>query len=98
VATGLIKGALSETQLGHVMGIRNAKEVWDTLKKVHQTDDKARVQSLLAEFIRFRLDTTIDEGGSRLTRLQSKIGNLDSASKPSDAIKTETLLASLSIH
>jgi hypothetical protein len=27
VATGLIKGALSETQLGHVMSIRNAKEV-----------------------------------------------------------------------
>jgi hypothetical protein len=30
-----------------------------------------------------------------LTRLQSEIGNLNSTSKPSDAIKTETLLASL---
>jgi hypothetical protein len=27
IATGLIKGALSETQLGHVIDIRNAKEV-----------------------------------------------------------------------
>src|SRR5450432_2714144 len=41
------------------------------------------------------MDTTIDEGASKLTRLQSEIGTLDSASKPSDAIKTETLLAGL---
>jgi hypothetical protein len=77
------------------MGMRDAKEVWDTLKKIHQRDDHARVQSLLAEFIRFRLDTTIDEGASKLSRIQSEIGMLDSASKPSDAIKTETLLAGL---
>jgi hypothetical protein len=95
VAVGIIKGTLSESQLGHVMGIRDAKEVWDTLKKIHQRDDSARVQSLLAEFIRFRLDTTIDESASKLSRIQSEIGMLDSASKPSDAIKTETLLAGL---
>jgi len=95
VAVGIIKGALSESQLGHVMGIRNAKGVWDTLKKIHQRDDYTRVQSLLAEFIRFRLDTTIDEGASKLSRIQSEIGMLDSASEPSDAIKTETLLAGL---
>jgi hypothetical protein len=88
VAVGIIKGALSESQLGHVMGIRDTKEVWDTLKKIHQTDDHARVQSLLAEFIRFRLDTTIDEGASKLTRIQSEIGMLDKSSEPSDAIKT----------
>jgi hypothetical protein len=41
------------------------------------------------------MDTTIDEGASRLTRLQSEIGTLDQASKPSDTIKTETLLAGL---
>jgi hypothetical protein len=64
------------------MGIKNAKEVWDTLKKIHQRDDYTRVQSLLAEFIRFRLDTTIDEGASELSRIQSEIGMLDSASKP----------------
>lgn len=62
VAIGVIKGALSESQFGHVMGIRNAKEAWDTLKRIYQTDDLARVQRLLAEFIRFRLDTTIDAG------------------------------------
>jgi hypothetical protein len=95
VAVGIIKGTLSESQLGHVMGMRNAKEVWDTLKKIHQRDDHTRVQSLLAEFIRFRLDTTIDEGASKLSRIQSEIGMLDSVSKPSDAIKTETLLAGL---
>jgi hypothetical protein len=95
VAVGIIKGTLLESQLGHVMGIRGAKEVWDTLKKIHQRDDYARVQSLLAEFIRFRLDTTIDEGASKLSRIQSEIGMLDIASKPSDAIKTETLLAGL---
>jgi gag-polypeptide of LTR copia-type len=53
VVTGLIKRALSEAQLRHVIDIRDAKVVWDTLKKIHQTDDQARVQSLLAEFIRF---------------------------------------------
>ncbi|HEY5813547.1 MAG TPA: reverse transcriptase domain-containing protein [Terrimicrobiaceae bacterium] len=95
IATGIIKGALSESQLGHVMGIRDAQEAWDTLRKIHQTDDHSRVQSLLAEFVKFQLDTTIDEGASKLTRLQSEIGTLDSASKPSDAIKTETLLAGL---
>ena len=67
--------------------------MWDTLKKIHQRDDHARVQSLLAEFIKFRLGTTIDEGASQLTRIQSEIGMLDSTSRPSDAIKTETLLA-----
>ena len=77
------------------MGMRDAKEVWDTLKKIHQRDDHARVQSLLAEFIRFRLDTTIDEGASKLSRIQSEIGMLNSTSKLSDAIKTETLLAGL---
>ena len=95
VAVGIIKGTLSESQFGHVMGMRGAKEVWDTLKKIHQRDDHARVQSLLAEFIKFRLDTTIDEGASKLSRIQSEIGMLDIASKPSDAIKTETLLAGL---
>jgi hypothetical protein len=42
-----------------------------------------------------RLDTTIDGGASKLSRIQSEIGMLDSASKPSNAIKTETLLAGL---
>lgn len=41
------------------------------------------------------MDTTIDEGASRLIRLRSEIGTLDQASKPSDTIKTETLLAGL---
>ena len=95
VATGIIKGALSESQLGHVMNMRDAKKVWDTLKGIHQTDDRARVRSLLSEFIRIRLVTTIDDTASTLSRLQSEIGNLDYISKPSDAIKTETLLAGL---
>jgi hypothetical protein len=51
------------------MGIRGAKEVWDTLKKIYQRDNHARVQSLLAEFIKFRLDTTIDEGALKLSRI-----------------------------
>jgi hypothetical protein len=95
VATGIIKGALSESQLGHVMGVRDAKKAWDILKGIHQVDGSSRVQTLLAEFVKFRMDTTIDEGASRLTRLQSEIGTLDKTSKPSDAIKTETLLAGL---
>ena len=95
VAVGIIKGTLSDSQLGHVMGMRDAKEVWATLKGIHQTTDDARIQSLIAEFIQFRLCTTIDEGASTLTRLQSEIGTLDSASKPSDAVKVQTLLAGL---
>jgi hypothetical protein len=35
IATGIIKGALSESQLGHVMGIRDAQETWNTLRKIH---------------------------------------------------------------
>ena len=77
------------------MGIRGAKEVWDTLKKIHQRDNHARVQSLLAEFIKFRLDTIINEGTLKLARIQSEFGMLDQASRPSDAIKAETLLAGL---
>jgi gag-polypeptide of LTR copia-type len=80
------------------MGIRNAKRVWDTLKGIHQTNDYARVRSLLAEFIKTRLITTIDDTTSILTRLQSEIGNLDSTSKPSDTIKIETLLAGLGLE
>ena len=49
----------------------------------------------MTEFIRFRLDTTIDDGVSTLAYLQREIGNPDSASNRSDAIKTATLLASL---
>jgi len=94
-ASALIKGALSEGQLNHVVSIRNAKVAWDTLKSIHQADNRARVQSLLAEFIRFRIDTTIDEGASRLNRLQQEINNLDDKAKPSDDIKIETLLCDL---
>src|SRR5271155_5272596 len=36
VATGLIKGAPTEAQR-----MRNAKEVWDTLTRIHQSDDRA---------------------------------------------------------
>src|SRR5271156_1216634 len=43
VAVGTIKGTLSESQLGHVMGMRGVKEVWDTLKKIYQRDDHTRV-------------------------------------------------------
>jgi hypothetical protein len=95
IAAGIIKGALSESQLGHVIGVRDAKEIWATLKRIHQTTDEARVQSLIAEFIQFRLCTTIDEGASTLTRLQSEIGILDNESKPSDVVKVQTLLAGL---
>ena len=41
VAVGIIKGTLSESQIGHVMGIRNARTVWETLKKIHQGNDRA---------------------------------------------------------
>jgi hypothetical protein len=41
IASGIIKGALSESQLGHVMGIETAQEVWDKLKKIHQSDAAA---------------------------------------------------------
>ena len=80
------------------MGIRDAKRVWDTLKGIHQTGDHARVQSLLSQFIRIQVVTTIDDTTSTLTRLQSEIGNLDNASKPSDAIKIETLLSGLGLE
>lgn len=43
ITTGIIKGALSESQLGHVMGIRDAKKAWDILKGIHQVDDSSRV-------------------------------------------------------
>jgi len=95
IASGIIKGALSESQLGHVMGIESAQDVWDKLKTIHQSDGTARVRSLLSEFMRYRLVTTIDDGASALTRIQNEIGNLRMASRPSDDIKIEALLASL---
>jgi len=98
MAVGIIKGSLSDVQLGHVMGVDDAKTVWDILKGIHEMADDARVQSLIAEFIQFRLHTTIDEGASTLTRLQSEIGTLDSESKPSDAVKVQTLLAGLGLE
>jgi hypothetical protein len=52
------------------------------------------VQSLLNEFIRFRIEITI-EGALRLNRIQQEISNLDEQAKPSDKIKTETLLCGL---
>ena len=95
IASGIIKGTLSDSQLGHVMGIENAKDVWDTLKTIHQSDGTARVRSLLGEFMRYRLVTTIDDGASTLTRIQTEIGNLKPSSKPSEEMKIEALLASL---
>ena len=35
IAVGIIKGTLSESQFGHVMGVRDAKDVWDALKTIH---------------------------------------------------------------
>ena len=78
------------------MGIDDSKGVWDTLKRILQRDDTARLQSLIAEFIKFKLlGTSIDEGASKLTHLQNEIGAIDSTSRPSEAIKVQTLLASL---
>lgn len=95
IASGIIKGALSESQLGHVMGIESAKDVWDKLKTIHQSDGTARVRSLLGEFMRYRHVTTIDDTASALTRIQNEIGNLKPSSKPSEDVKIEALLASL---
>lgn len=95
IASGIIKGTLSDSQLGHVMGIESAQEVWDKLKTIHQSDGTARVRSLLGEFMRYRLVTTIDDGASTLTRIQNEIGNLKTTSRPSDDMKIEALLASL---
>jgi len=39
------------------MGIRDAMDVWNTLKRIHQRDDSAKVRSLLAEFMRFQART-----------------------------------------
>src|SRR5271170_3543827 len=94
-ASATIKGALTPGQLNHVVSTLNAKEVWDTLKTIHEANNEARVQLLLNEFIRFRIETTIDEGASRLNRIQQEISNLDAEVKPSDKIKTETLLCGL---
>jgi coenzyme F420-reducing hydrogenase beta subunit len=35
IATEIIKGALSESHLDHVMGIRDGQETWNTLRKIH---------------------------------------------------------------
>lgn len=77
------------------MSVDHARDVWETLKKIHQSDNRARLKGLPAEFMRFRLDASIDEGASKLTRLQSKIGKIDADSRPSDPIKIEALLAGL---
>jgi hypothetical protein len=45
--------------------------------------------------MRYRLVTTIDDGASALTRIQNEIGNLKTASRPSEGMKIEALLASL---
>jgi hypothetical protein len=45
--------------------------------------------------MRYRLVTTIDDGASALTRIQNEIGNLKTASRPSEDMKIEALLASL---
>jgi hypothetical protein len=45
--------------------------------------------------MRYRLVITIDDGASAFTRIQNEIGNLRTASRPSDDIKIEALLASL---
>jgi hypothetical protein len=95
VAMGIIKSALSEAQIGHVMGLSNAKAVWDKLKNVHESDNRARVKGLLTEFMKFRMDSTIEEGASKLSRLQSEIGILKDKAQPSDDIKIEVLLGSL---
>ena len=45
--------------------------------------------------MRYRLVTTIDDGASAFTRIQNEIGNLKTASRPSEDMKIEALLASL---
>jgi hypothetical protein len=77
------------------MGIKSAQDVWDRLKIIHQSDGTIRVRSLLNEFMRYRLVIIIDDGASTLTRIQNKIKNLRTASRPSDDIKIKALLASL---
>jgi gag-polypeptide of LTR copia-type len=97
VATSILKGTLSDSQLGHVMGIQDAQEVWTTLKRIHQRNDSAKVRSLLAKFMRFKLGPmdTIDGAASTLTRIQSEIASLKKAAEPGNDIKIEALLTAL---
>jgi hypothetical protein len=38
-AQGVMKGACEDSQLPHVKDCMSAKDLWDTLKKVHVTDN-----------------------------------------------------------
>jgi hypothetical protein len=53
ITVGIIKGSMSDIQLGHVMGINWAERVWNTLLGIHQSDNCARLKTLLAESMRF---------------------------------------------
>jgi gag-polypeptide of LTR copia-type len=85
VTTSILKGTLSASQLGHVMGMQDAQEVWTTLKRIHQRDHSAKVRSLLAEFMRFKMGPmdTIDGAASTLTRIQKR------DSKPQEGSRAE---------
>src|ERR1700740_2754018 len=89
ISSGIIKGALSESQLGHVMSIEDAKDVWDKLKTIHQSDGTMRVRSLVSEFMRYRLITTIDNGILALIRILNEIGNLKVSLKPNEDMNIE---------
>jgi gag-polypeptide of LTR copia-type len=79
------------------MGMQDAQEVWTTLKRIHQRDDSAKVRSVLAEFMRFKLGPmdTIDGAASTFTHIQSEISSLKKSAEPSDDIKIEALLTAL---
>jgi hypothetical protein len=73
----LLLGTVDDVQFEHIADIGSAREIWATLKRIHNAPSRHRPASLLRLFYGFDAGTkTVDEGASFLISLQVDIRNI----------------------
>jgi hypothetical protein len=78
----------------HILHLKTAYEMWNTLKTIHEPAGQAQMASLLQSFYGYTLKPkpTVDSTASELTIIQSDIRLIDPLQVPSEQAKLAILL------
>ena len=73
-------------QRSHLEDVGSSYEMWERLKKVHETQSQGRINHLMRRFWTYKAGASeiIDEVASELTKLRMLIRNIDAGDAPSD--------------
>lgn len=84
---------IDDTQLQHIINIKEASEQWKTLKQIHETLSQQRLSLLQLQFYSLEAGgKTIDKAVSYLNGIQGDIKIINEKEAPMDTSKKVILL------